>query len=229
MTILSDADTVAQLQESTAEAMTRPFSDSDGHQSLLDGADAIVVGPGMGRSEEARSVCEKVWGLGHPTVVDADALQLLAVDRESFLRSSKRLFVLTPHPGEAANLLGLRTEEIEGDRFAAAERLCSEFNCVVVLKGSRTLVAAPGEAPVVSAFGSPALATGGSGDVLAGMMAALLVGASSIKQIFDQAQVAVALHGMAAERWENLHGDRGLLASELTDLVPDLVSQLISG
>jgi ADP-dependent NAD(P)H-hydrate dehydratase / NAD(P)H-hydrate epimerase len=105
--------------------------------------------------------------------------------------------------------------------------LCQELNCVVVLKGSRTVVAAPGEVPVVSAFGSPALATGGSGDVLAGMMGALLVGAETEQEVFVRAQVAVALHGMIAERWERLHGDRGLLPSELTDLLPDVVSQLI--
>src|SRR5690606_5206772 len=87
----------------------------------------------------------------------------------------------------------------------------------------------PGEVPVVSAFGSPALATGGSGDILSGITGALLVGAKTRHEIYARAQLAVALHGMAAERWERLHGDRGLLPSELTDLLPDVISEVVSG
>jgi ADP-dependent NAD(P)H-hydrate dehydratase / NAD(P)H-hydrate epimerase len=226
VTIFSDEETVSQLQQETVEVMTRPFTLPD-NEEFLRKADALVVGPGMGQSEEARRLFELVGELGRPTVIDADALRILAIDRQNFLSSRARLFVLTPHPGEAAALLGMTVDEIENNRFAAADRLCQELNCVVVLKGSRTVVAAPGEVPVVSAFGSPALATGGSGDVLAGMMGALLVGAETEQEVFVRAQVAVALHGMIAERWERLHGDRGLLPSELTDLLPDVVSQLI--
>jgi NAD(P)H-hydrate repair Nnr-like enzyme with NAD(P)H-hydrate dehydratase domain len=97
----------------------------------------------------------------------------------------------------------------------------------VVLKGSRTIIAAPAEVSVVSAFGTPALATAGTGDVLSGICGALLVGAKTQGMVFPLAQTAVALHGMAAERWSEQHGDRGLLASEIADQVPDVIRTLL--
>src|SRR5690606_18130356 len=129
---------------------------------------------------------------------DADALRLLAgrhvpQGRPLLGGAAASLVVLTPHPGEAADLLGSSIADIEKDRFGAARRLAERTGTTVILKGSRTVIAAPGFTPVVSAFGSPVLATAGSGDVLAGICGALLAFASDQKEIFERAQTAVSL------------------------------------
>jgi NAD(P)H-hydrate epimerase len=226
VTLLTDPATVSQLETEVVEVMTASFEDSRGAETL-DAADAIVVGPGVGKGSLARGACASVWEKGRPTVVDADALRLVAEDRTAFLSQSERLFVLTPHPGEAAALLKTSVEEIEADRFAAAKRLSEELRAVVVLKGPRTIVAAPGVTPVVSAFGSPVLATAGSGDVLSGILGAFLVGATTTEDVFRRAQAGVGVHALCGERWESQHGDRGLLASELADLVPEVIAELL--
>lgn len=227
VTLLTDPETVTQLEAEVVEVMTASFDDSKADE-LLGSADAIVVGPGLGRGKKALRACEAVWEMGRPTIVDADALRLVAENTAAFSRAKTRLFVLTPHPGEAAALLASSIEEVEADRFAAATRLSEKLNAVVVLKGSRTLIAAPGFAPVVSAFGSPVLATAGSGDVLSGIVGALLVGATTVEEVFRRAQTAVGVHALCGERWESQHGDRGLLASELGDLIPGVISELLS-
>lgn len=226
VTVLTDPATVRQLEEDTVEVMTAAF-DSDGAARLLQSTDVVVIGPGIGKGPSARSICDEVWKRGVPTVVDADALRLLAEDSSTFLDAESRLFVLTPHPGEAAALLGTGIDEVEADRFSAAQRLSLEFRSVIVLKGSRTIIAAPGEAPVVSAFGSPVLATAGSGDVLSGIVGALLVGAETSGDVFRRAQAAVCVHALCGEEWEAAHGDRGLLASELGDRVPEVIARLV--
>ncbi len=226
VTVLADPEAILKLEEDTVEVMTAAF-DSKRAEQLLASAQSIVVGPGMGKGPRAREICDRLWPLGLPTVVDADALSLLSDDRSAFLTAQIRLFVLTPHPKEAAGLLGTSTDAIESDRFSAARRLADEYRCVVVLKGPRTIIAAPGEAPVVSAFGSPVLATAGSGDVLSGIAGALLVGATSPREVFLRAQAAVCVHGLSGEAWEAAHGDRGLLASELGDLAPEIIARLV--
>ncbi|HXS15851.1 MAG TPA: NAD(P)H-hydrate dehydratase, partial [Polyangiaceae bacterium] len=169
VTIVNDAQAIALLQSEVAEVMTQVF-DVDAPAPLqpqvLERADACIVGPGLGQSPLAHALFERVLSARRPTVVDADALRYLAADgRQVWQRLSPGAFcVLTPHPGEAAALLGVSSAEVEQDRFLAVERLASEFGACVLLKGSRPLLKAPGRAPVVSAFGSPALSTAGSGD-----------------------------------------------------------------
>lgn len=230
VTVVNDAETIAQLEGEVAEVMTHAFpSGTPGapETQLLKRADAFVLGPGLGQSSFAHSLFEHIISARRPTVVDADALRHLAGEgREAWRHHQPGPWcVLTPHPGEAAALLGISSEEIEQDRFLAAQRLAAEFGACVLLKGSRPLLVAPGHAPLVSAFGSPALATAGSGDVLCGILAAQLVGQTSQAALFDQLMVAVVLQGQAAELWEKQHGDRGLLASEIGDLIPQLFTQ----
>lgn len=226
LTLLTDPQTVSQLEGEVIEVMTASF-DGEKAESLLESADAIIVGPGLGRGLGARAVSERAFGTGRPTVVDADALRMIADDRAVFVGASRRLFVLTPHPGEAAALLSTTIQAIENDRFLAAQRLSEELESVVVLKGPRTIIAAPGHTPRVSAFGSPVLATGGSGDVLSGILGAFLVGAASLDEVLRRAEAAVCVHALCGERWESQHGDRGLLASELGDLVPEVIADLL--
>lgn len=229
VTVVSDRETVHQLEHDVLEVMTCAFTDYGDEDAVLEGAQAFVVGPGLGRRPETRRVCAKIWDKGRPTVIDADALRELAEDPGTFYEAPSRLFVLTPHPGEAAALLKTSIEQIENDRFAAVQELARRYDCVAVLKGPRTLVAAGNRAPVVSAFGSPVLATAGSGDVLSGILGALVVGSENAEDLFARTCAAVALHGMAGEAWESMHSDRGLLASELADLIPDTIARVLLG
>jgi hydroxyethylthiazole kinase-like uncharacterized protein yjeF len=182
------------------------------------GRDACVLGPGVGTDAAARAYVERLAiELPLPTVLDADALTAFA-GRAKALRAAAGPRVLTPHPGEAAQLLGGAVGAIQADRFAAASEIADATGAVVVLKGARTVVAAPGEPLEVITEGTPALATGGTGDVLAGIVAALLVHATP-RRAATQAALLHALAGMRAA-----HGDRGLLAREVADAVPGVLA-----
>jgi NAD(P)H-hydrate epimerase len=238
VTICTRPETATELQQEVEEVMTRGWgfdeigAFDEATLALLRDSDAVVVGPGLGRDEDAKRGLSQALSAGRPLVVHADALRILAElpldERTLAAAGDPRLVVLTPHPGEAGALLGLSIAEIESNRFLAARNLAERSGAIVILKGSRTIIAAPGRAPVVSAFGSPAMATAGSGDVLSGLCGALLAGAVSPDEVFERAQTAVALHALAGERWEQTHGDRGLLASEIADLVPEILSGLHS-
>jgi hydroxyethylthiazole kinase-like uncharacterized protein yjeF len=136
-------------------------------------------------------------------VLDADGLNAIALQQElrGLLRArTPRLqpTVLTPHPLEAARLLRTSTGEVQADRIAAAQTLADQFGCVVVLKGSGSVIAAPGQRPAINPTGNARLATGGTGDVLAGWIAALL--AQGLPP-FEAAQAAVYRHGRLADTW----------------------------
>jgi NAD(P)H-hydrate epimerase len=130
--------------------------------------------------------------------------------------------VLTPHPGELGKLLSLGTSQVEGDRFAAITTAVARARSVVVLKGAHTLIGAPGESTVINASGNSALATAGAGDVLSGILGALVCTLDP----FEAAWAAVHLHGMAADLWRDAHADRGLLAHEIADHVPSAIAAL---
>ena len=156
-----------------------------------------------------------------PIVCDADALTLHARAIEDFGAAGGRA-ILTPHAGELARLLGTTSEEVEADRFAAARSAAARANAVVLLKGPYTVVASPDARVVVSGSGTPALATAGAGDVLAGLVGAL---ACSLDP-FTAAWCGAFLHGVAGAAWGKEHGDRGLLASEIADQLPGVLAAL---
>jgi ADP-dependent NAD(P)H-hydrate dehydratase / NAD(P)H-hydrate epimerase len=172
---------------------------------------AVVVGPGMGLDAEARELlCHVVADFAGPMVIDADALGLLS----STDKLSSNI-VLTPHAGELARMLNVPWEKIESDRFGAVREASDRYGATVVLKGPRTLVATPCQGIVVNSSGSPALAVGGSGDVLAGVIAAFMCELPpSIA-----AACGVFVHGLAGEVLQ----DRGLLASEIANAVPQVL------
>ena len=227
VTIYTEPQVAAELDLQIEEIMTRPWSEDD--QTLLSRAGALVIGPGLGRSAAAEAAIRRGLLALKPTVLDADALRWLSILSSTEQRKLDfSQCVLTPHPGEAAGLLDCTVAEIEGDRWLAAAKLTEKFQATVILKGSRTLISAPGRKTRVCAFGSPALATAGSGDVLSGIVAALLVGASCQDDLFEGAQLGVCLHAKAGEAWAQVNGDRGLLASELAAYVPKMLSACAS-
>jgi NAD(P)H-hydrate epimerase len=131
--------------------------------------------------------------------------------------------ILTPHPGELGRLLGQKGSEIEHDRFGAVRRAVALTHATIVLKGARTLIATPTGELYISMAGNPVLATAGSGDVLTGLIAAL----ACAMPADWAASAGVLIHALAADRWREKTGsDRGLLAGEIADLVPELLAEL---
>lgn len=188
-------------------------------EALLKRASVVAVGPGLGRSRWAQEMLNVALAAGKPAVVDADGLNLLAESNQLSLAPAS---VITPHPGEAGRLLGSSAAEVEADRFAALSALVHRFPCASVLKGAGTLVSSPGGGVYVCAHGNPGMATGGMGDVLTGVIAALMAQGLNAE---DAARAGVCLHGragdLAAGRLE-----RGTLASDLMPRLRALVNAL---
>ncbi len=175
----------------------------------------LVLGPGMGSSAQAGSMLSKALAGSAPLVIDADALNLIAASAELQARLSARqaAAILTPHPLEAARLLGVTAPVVQGDRLAAARELAARFGKIVVLKGSGSIIAEPGGMAVINPTGNPGLATGGTGDVLAGTCGALLAQGWPAR---EAALGAVWMHGAAADRLvEQGVGPIGMTAGEL--------------
>jgi hydroxyethylthiazole kinase-like uncharacterized protein yjeF len=187
----------------------------------LDGVDAtaLAIGPGLGDSDVARSLLSD-WLMRAPALaVDADALNAIAKDAElgellvQRARRGMKAAVLTPHPLEAARLFGCDANEIQRDRIVAATTLAAKYASVVVLKGAGTIIAEPSGSWVINTTGNPSLGTGGTGDVLCGLVAALL--AQNLLPV-DAARAAVWLHGRAADDLVAAGiGPVGLVATEL--------------
>lgn len=190
---------------------------------LVEQATAVVVGPGLGTAERAGEIARYlVAEASVPLVLDADGLNVLGEDL-SALRAARGARVLTPHPGEAARLLGCSPAEVQADRPAALARLVEASGAVVVLKGFRTLIGAPGAPVVVNPTGNPGMATGGTGDVLAGLIGALLA-----QQVdpWRAAWVAAWLHGAAGDRTAVDGAEMALTAGDVAEALPAAFAEL---
>lgn len=187
-------------------------------ERLLSGRLAVLAcGPGLGLSDNARALLERACRLGHPLVLDADALTLVAADPalQNALTRRTAPTLLTPHPAEAGRLLGIATGDVQADRIAAAQTLAARYRACVAVKGCGTVVATPAGEWSVNTTGNPGLATAGSGDVLTGMTAALL---AQGWPPHESLLAAVHLHGLAADRLvAQGTGPVGLTAGELAD------------
>ncbi|MNV25434.1 Bifunctional NAD(P)H-hydrate repair enzyme Nnr [compost metagenome] len=209
VSVATQAVHVAPLLARLPEAMVHAVEDAGDLQTLLARARAVAIGPGLGQDDWAHELWRQVLASGMPLVVDADALNLLAASPQTLHDA-----ILTPHPGEAARLLGCSTAQVQADRYAAARQLAGRFGAVVVLKGAGTVVAAPGQCPRVIAAGNPGMAVGGMGDLLTGIIAALR---AQGLDAFDAASAGALLHGLAGDAAAG-DGQRGLLPTDL--LVP---------
>lgn len=173
---------------------------------------AIVAGPGLGATPSTRALVRALLAVPDvPRVFDADACNVLAPLPQARALASRGPLLLTPHPGEAARLLGCTTAAVQRDRRAALRALCARSGGVVVLKGAGTLVG-DGRRCFQNRTGNPGMATGGSGDVLAGLLGALLAQGMAP---FDAACLAVHVHGAAGDRVAARLGEAGLIASDL--------------
>jgi hydroxyethylthiazole kinase-like uncharacterized protein yjeF len=183
----------------------------------LKGADALVIGPGLGREPETVSaLLELLVGLPCRAVVDADALNIVAASGFDWKRCEESV-VITPHPGEMARLAGTDTKAVQADRLAIAEGYANRYRVVVVLKGAETVVAASGEPTHIDRHHIVALATGGTGDVLAGLIGSLLAQGLTAR---DAAVAGVTIHAQAGLMVQSRRGRAGALAADLLDTLP---------
>lgn len=229
VTVCTWPDAATALESRVVEVMTARIDPARIEASLdeaLARRRAVAVGPGLGLDERARVAVDHVvlhWdGL---KVVDADAITLFAGRAEELARARGQC-ILTPHPGELGRLLGRSARAVEQDRFGAVREAVARTRATVVLKGARTIIATPDERLFICMAGNPALATAGSGDVLTGMIAAL-----SCSHPPDRAACAgVLVHALSGDRWRAKTGsDRGLLAGEIAESVPEIMAALASG
>jgi hydroxyethylthiazole kinase-like uncharacterized protein yjeF len=235
VTVFCPASLETVIVAALPEAMTAGLAEEDGSLAAAAGADlvarledfdAAVLGPGLGTSPGAVvAIRTIVLGTRLPLVLDADGLNAFS-GRPRALSRRRGPTVATPHPGEAGRLLGRSAHRVQSDRLRAAGVLARTTACCVLLKGEASLTAVPGGRVVVNPTGSPLLATAGSGDVLAGVIGALLAGGLRAE---DAAAAAAWLHGAAGERLAHTLGDAGLLAAELADAVPRVRRSLRSG
>lgn len=202
--VSTHADNRAPLLARLPEAMAIDGDNDEGWEW----ADVIAIGPGLGQGDWGQRLLQRALGYDRPLLLDADALNLLP--RQAALLPAGS--VLTPHPGEAARLLGIDVAAVQSDRFAAARSLSDTFRAVVVLKGAGTVVTAPGQCPRVIDAGNPGMAVGGMGDVLSGVIAALMAQGLAA---FDAACCGALLHATAGDRAAAEGGERGLLPTDL--------------
>jgi NAD(P)H-hydrate epimerase len=221
------------LAEKCTEVIVGPVPEISpgvvGHASLsgilrgFAGADAGVIGPGLGRDPSTRRLIEDlVPRVAAPLVLDADALNLLSEHRTILPRLSPQI-VLTPHPAEFARLSGLETSAVQQDRRGIASRFAKVWNKVVVLKGAGTVIAAPDGRVTLNPIATPALASGGTGDVLAGLIAGLM---GQKLPPFEAAVTGVHLHSVAGIDLEASIGRAGVLASDLLPQLPRVMERL---
>ena len=208
VSVITDAANVAGLVTARPELMVRSEAVIP---EFLPGM-VLAIGPGLSKSGWARALFGQAMQWPGPRVFDADALNLLAEIAPDNAQQMLGLnTALTPHPAEAARLLGVGTAAIESNRPAAAHALAAKYGCVVLLKGAGTLIAAPNSPLRVCVFGNAGMATGGMGDVLTGVIAALLAQGLSA---FDAAEQGALLHAQAGDR-AAVMGMRGLLAGDV--------------
>ncbi len=212
---------------SLVEVMTEPLRDHDAEEleplsdeewrRLLERKNALLFGPGIGINETTRTTLRWLLrNLDMPWVIDADGLNNLALEIER-LRDARTPPILTPHPGEMARLIGRETAAINRDRVGAAQYFAVQNRCHVVLKGARTVIANADGKVFINPTGNPGMASGGMGDVLAGMLAALLGQSFSLQ---DAMKLGVYLHGFVGDRVAAKKGPIGLIASDIIEGLP---------
>ncbi len=210
VSVVTHTDHAGNLLSRRPELMVRGSDEGEINPSLIEQADVIAIGPGLGVDPWARNLLENVCSSDKPLVVDADALNLHA--KRSYTLPSGS--IVTPHPGEAARLLDTTTTTIENDRVGAVKRLTAELHAVGVLKGAGSLIANDGELHAICDIAEPALSTAGSGDVLTGIVAATY---AQLGEPLQATALGVYLHASAGQRARSHANGRGVIAGDLIE------------
>jgi NAD(P)H-hydrate epimerase len=230
VTIASAESAIPVIASHAAELMTEPLPETDSGglsmrafdygrlESVARGKDVLAMGPGLGRHPDIAGIVGRVLAeFSQPVVLDADALVEQARGRPDRLR------VMTPHPGEMSRLTGRGAAEIQKDRITVARSFACERSAVLILKGQRSLVAFPDGRVWINPTGTPAMGTGGTGDVLTGMIAGFL---AQFPEEADQAiAAAVYLHGLAGQTGARKLGEKCLIATDLLRFLPDAMEE----
>jgi hydroxyethylthiazole kinase-like uncharacterized protein yjeF len=226
LTIGIPASLAATVHGALPEALVVPLAEEDGCLvpdavaqlgPLFGRVDALAIGPGLSRSERTcETVCATLEAYSGPVVVDADALYALSQRSETLAALTGRA-ILTPHPGELGFFTGASATDIDGRRVEEATRFALEYGVITMLKGRPTVIAFPGGACYLNPTGNAGLATGGSGDVLTGLLAGLVAGGASLE---DAALVGPYVHGAAAEFFALDGSERSLVPSDIVELLP---------
>jgi NAD(P)H-hydrate epimerase len=218
VTVATARENINAIVAGRPELIVHAVDDTAELGPLLRAADVVAVGPGLGQSDWAAAVLERVLLSGKPLVIDADALNLLARNGQSAPGGS----VLTPHPGEAGRLLGCSASQVQADRLAALQELTRRHaGSVVVLKGAGTLIGIEGQIPGICERGNPAMAAAGMGDVLTGAIAGIL---AQCRDPWRAACAGVLAHALAGDELAR-DRSRGILALELADALAHWVSR----
>jgi NAD(P)H-hydrate epimerase len=231
VTIATPAGCQPILAAMAPEYMTEPLSDTDagldpeGVDRVIDMArDVIALGPGLGQESGTREFIRGIVDrAGMPLVIDADGLNAFAGDPDRLTGREGRDVIITPHPGEMARLVGMTTDEVQASRIEIARNFAAAHHVFVVLKGHRTLIATPDEKVFINTTGNPGMATGGTGDVLAGMIAAWLA------QLLDAeaaCRLAVYLHGLAGDLAEADEGEVAMTSADVAAHLGDAMLEL---
>lgn len=195
----------------TPEIITLPFADISKIK-----ADAYAIGPGLGVSSGTKQLVSKLAAYDKPLVIDADALNVIA-KAPGLIKKAKADIIMTPHPGEMARLIKKSTIYVQANRLKVAWEAAKKFKCVMVLKGSRTVVADAHGKTFINNTGNPGMASAGVGDILTGMIAGL---AAQGLSAWDAAVVGVYLHGLAGDLADKDKGEYGMIASDVVEKIP---------
>ena len=217
VSIATQAENIIALNSARPELMAHGVNGPQALEPLLKKASVLAVGPGLGQAGWGHALWLTALDANKPLVLDADGLNLLALETRRF----EQPVVMTPHPGEAARLLGTSTKEIEADRYAAVSQLATRYNAVAVLKGAGSLIAAPDGRLAVCPWGNPGMASGGMGDLLTGVIAALL---AQGLDAWEAACLGVGLHARAGDAAAE-EGERGLIATDLLGPIRRLLNE----
>ena len=221
------------LEAKLTEAMTAPLPDAgSGYLTadaveriyqLLEGKTALALGPGISTESPVQEVIVKlIPETTLPLVIDADGITAL-LSRLEILKQCKGSVILTPHPGEMARLAGITTQEVQTDRIGVAKSCAASYNAIVVLKGNRTVIATPDQEVYINPTGNPGMASGGTGDVLTGMIGGLL--AQGLPPL-EAAKWGVYVHGLAGDMAAQAIGEIPLIASDIIDYLPDALAEV---
>lgn len=224
------------LEVKLTESMTEPLPETKEKTLSLAGQgrilelcarkSALAIGPGLSTNAETGRLVQKlIRSTDLPCVIDADGLNALAGKLDS-LRKGSNHFILTPHPGEMARMLGTSVQEVENDRMETARGFAQRYGVTLVLKGARSLVASQGGDVFINPTGNPGMASGGMGDVLTGMIGGFL--AQGLPPL-DAAKMGVFLHGLTGDYVARRKGERGLAAMDLVEETPRVLNALASG
>jgi NAD(P)H-hydrate epimerase len=220
VTLATRPEHAALINLACPELMVRGMDEAGPLSELLQQADALVAGTGLGRSSWSQDLFEACMRCPSPVVLDADGLNLLAGQPEAG-QALRGRWVLTPHPAEAGRLLGCTAGEVQQDRVSAAQRLAEQYGAITVLKGCGTVVADPAGRYAICPLGNPGMATAGTGDVLAGVIGALL---AQGLDCWAAAATGVVAHAWAGDLAAADLGERGMMASDITRRLPAVLN-----